>query len=854
MSPYIDDNLPARSGLETEYPKGFADFDVDEILEELTTEEKVSLLAGKDFWHTNDVPRLKIPSLRLSDGPNGIRGTRFFGSVPSSCLPCATAIGATFDKDLALRIGHLLADEARAKGAHVVLGPTINIQRGPLGGRGFESFSEDPLLSGTMAGFYCKGLKDKNIVATPKHFVCNDQEHERMAVNSIVTERALREIYLLPFMIAIKMAQPGAIMTAYNKVNGVHVSESQRILQNILRDEWKWDGLVMSDWFGTYSTSGSIKAGLDLEMPGPSRWRGPALVHAVSSNKVRQSVLNARVRAVLELVKLARKSGIPENAPEKELDRPEDRALLREVAANAVVLLKNEDNVLPLKKDKRIAVIGPNAKIATYCGGGSASLNAYRAVTPFDGVKAQAQDSMEFAQGAYGHQMLPPLGKELRTADGRQGFTLRFFNEPHTSADRKLLEERHLTDANMFFIDYSHPDLAPIWYAEAEGTFVPTESGTYDFGVCVQGTGTLSIDGKVLVRNVENQRLGSSFLGCGTLEETASKALQAGQAYNIKVQWGCAKTSKLKTAGAVDFGHGGLRFSGCRRLEDGAAVAEAVRLAASVDQVVLFAGLSGEWESEGEDRTTMDLPPGTDDLILKVLDANPNTVVVVQSGTPVAMPWADRAKAILHAWYGGNETGNGIADVLYGDVNPSAKLSLTFPKRLKDNPSYLNYRSEGGRVLYGEDVYVGYRFFEEMEIAPLFPFGHGLSYTTFALSDLRVSQDPTSTQCDVRVRLHNSGDRAGAEVMQVYVAPVSPPLKRPVKELKDFAKRHLSAGEVAEVSVCLDLVRATSFWEEKEGKWCSHAGDYKIMVGTSSAGRFLESTVAVRKTTYWSGL
>lgn len=587
-------------------------------------------------------------------------------------------------------------------------------------------------------------------------------------------------------------------------------------------------------------------------MPGPTRWRGAALSHAISANKIKHSELDARVREVLKLIKYADKSGIPENAPEEKLDREQDRKLLREAAANAAVLLKNDDSILPLRKDKKIAVIGPNSKIATYCGGGSASLNAYRAVTPFEGIEAQAQNIVHFAQGAYGHKMLPQIGKELVTSSGKRGFIIRTFNEPPSVSDRRMLEESHSTDSNIFFVDYTHPDLKEIWYAEADGIFIPSESGLYDFGLSVTGTAQLFVDGKLLIDNVKNQRPGSSFLGTGTVEEMGRLELTAGQSYHINVQWGCAKTSTLRRAGTVDFGHGGLRFSGCKSIDTKTAIKEAAALASKVDQVVLFAGLSGEWESEGEDRTTMDLPPNTDDLISAVLDANPNTVIVIQSGTPVTMPWVKKAKAIIQAWYGGNETGHGIADVVYGVVNPSAKLPLTFPKRVKDNPTYLNYRSEAGRVLYGEDVYVGYRYYEQLELEPNFVFGHGLSYTTFDLSDLSLVQKDNNLS--VCCKLANTGEREGAEVVQLYVAPLLPSIKRPVKELKGFARRTLKSGESAHVEIEVDFVRSTSFWDEKESRWCSEAGDYKVLVGTSSAGKFLETMVRVQNTKYWNGL
>ncbi|KOS48570.1 hypothetical protein ACN38_g461 [Penicillium nordicum] len=846
--PYIDTTI-------NEVDESFAriaNADIEVILKQLTQDEKVALLTGGDFWHTVPIPRLGIPSIRVSDGPNGVRGTRFFSSVPAACLPCGTAIGATFDRDLAVEIGHVLAAEAKAKGAHVLLGPTINIARGPLGGRGFESYSEDPILSGVLAGHYCKGLQERNISATLKHFVCNDQEHERMAVSSIVTDRALREIYLLPFQIAIAVGSPDAVMTAYNKVNGVHAAENKNLLQDILRGEWGWDGLVMSDWFGTYSTSEAVVAGLDLEMPGPPRWRGATLTHAITSNKVPLAALNDRVRAVLKLVQKASKSGVPERAPETQLDRPEDRALLRKIASEAIVLLKNDGDILPLDKNKKVAIIGPNAKIATYCGGGSAALNPYYAMTPFDGISASALGDVEFAQGIYGHQMLPLLGKCLRTEDDQVGFTLKIFNDTPMLATRKPLEQRHETDSMIIFMDYNHPDLQKTWYADAEGYFIPEESGTYDFGLTVHGTAKLFVDGELLINNAEIQRPGTSFFGSGTLEETAALELEAGRKYKIHVQWGCGKTSTFRVPGVVDFGHGGFRFGACKRLSSQDGIAEAVELASNVDQVILVAGLSAEWESEGEDRSHMGLPPDTDELISRVLDANPNTAIVIQSGTPVAMPWVHKAKSIIHAWYGGNETGNGIADVVFGDVNPCAKLPLTFPRRLKDNPTFFNYRSEGGRVLYGEDIYVGYRYYDGLEIDPLFPFGHGLSYTTFKLSDLELIRDSDS-HLKIKCKVQNTGSRTGAEVLQVYVAPVSPPIKRPVKELKEFRKCLLEPSSEEVVTIPLDLIRATSFWDEKGGSWCSHSGAYKVMVGTSSRGDFLESSLDLNETVFWSG-
>lgn len=828
-----------------------ADIDVEKVLSELTLGEKVSLTAGRDFWHTVPIPRLGVPSIRTSDGPNGVRGTRFFNGTPAGCLPCATALGATFDIDLLRSVGRFLGQEAKAKGAHVLLGPTINIQRGPLGGRGYESFSEDPFLSGTLAGEYCKGVHEEDIITTPKHFVCNDQEHERLAVDSIVTQRALREIYLMPFMLAIKNARPKAVMTAYNKVNGTHAAENPKVL-DVLRKDWGWEGLLMSDWYGTYSTSEGINAGLDLEMPGPTQWRGAALSHAVTSNKVRPHVLDERVRAVLKTIKEAAKSGVAEDAEEGGLNRPEDQSFLRRVAVESIVLLKNENSVLPFDKSKSVAVIGPNAKVATYSGGGSASLLPYYTVTPFDGVSNQCE-SVRFSQGAYSHKELPLLGNSLRTLDDKHGFDFRAYDKPVNAPDRKLLDTLHLTDSYMFVMDYKVPNYtSSTYYVDVEGIFTPEEEGTYEFGLTVQGTGQLFVDGKLVVDNVHDQRPGTAFFGSGTVEEIGSMDLEAGKSYKVRVEFGTALTAKSSDRATVSFGAGGLRVGGCKRIDPDQAIVDAVELASEVEQVVVFAGLNSDWEGEGSDRPDMNLPPYSDDLISKVLKANPKAAIVLQSGTPVTMPWVDQASALVQAWYGGNETGNAIADVLFGKFNPSGKLSLSFPHRLEDNPAFLNYRSERGRVLYGEDIYVGYRFYDKVKRPALFPFGHGLSYTTFGLSDLSVSA--TNSTISVKVNVSNSGSRAGAEVVQVYIKAHAPSIHRPPKELAGFQKVFLEAGETKDVQVEMDKRYAISFWDEGRDAWIAEKGGYGVLVGTSSQGRFLEEKIEEGQTWWWTGL
>lgn len=833
-----------------------ADLNVEEVMKKLTLSEKVDLLSGIDMWHTKALPQHGIPSVRTSDGPNGVRGTKFFNGVKAACFPCGTGLGATFNTELLEEAGKLMADEAKAKGAHVILGPTINMQRSPLGGRGFESIGEDPFLAGLGAAALVRGIQSKGILATIKHFVCNDHEHKRNAVQAMITERALREIYALPFQLVVKDSQPAAFMTGYNGVNGTYCSENDKLLDKMLRGEWGWEGLVMSDWWGTYSTTEAAIAGLDLEMPGPTRFRGDALKFNVQTDKVREHIIDDRVRTLLEFVKRSYESGVGENAPEKTLDTPETAALLRKIGNEGIVLLQNEKNLLPLKKDKKTVVIGPNAKVATYHGGGSASLAAYYAVTPFDGINEKLDKAPEYTVGQYSHLMLPPLGFSTKSLSGNDGMTMKFYNEAPDVSGRKAFDELEILKTDNFLIDYQHPDLkSELFYATLEGTLTPDEDCTYEFGLVVCGSGNLYVDGKLVIENTTKQTLGNAFFGCGTIEEKSHYEVKKGQSYHIRVEFGSTPTSKLGDQAVLMRG-GAVRLGGCKVIDPKAEIKRAAALAKDADQVIICAGLNADWETEGADREHMALPPGMDDLISAVGKSNANTVVVLQSGTPVEMPWIKDVSSVIQAWYGGNETGNTIADVLFGDVNPSGKLSLSFPLRGSDNPAFLNYRTEGGRVLYGEDIYIGYRYYEFAQRPVLFPFGHGLSYTTFAFSDLSVSEKEGKLRVDVRIE--NTGGVRGAEVAQVYVAPKQKSkVNRPVKELKGFAKAELGPGESKVVTVELEAKYAGAYWDEERSKWCVEAGEYDVIVSDSSEikdAKAVKASFKVQKTTWWSGL
>ncbi|TKA81516.1 hypothetical protein B0A55_02974 [Friedmanniomyces simplex] len=842
-----------------------ASIDVEKVLSQLTLDEKISLLAGTDFWHTAAIPKHGVPALRTSDGPNGVRGTRVFNGVPAACFPCGTALGATWNQELLLEAGKLMGEEAKAKGAHILLGPCINMQRSPLGGRGFESISEDPVLAGLGAACLTNGIQSTGVAATIKHFVTNDQEHERTAVNSIVTERALREIYFLPFQIAVRDSYPKLFMTAYNKLNGTHVSENKRILGDLLRDELGWKGAIMSDWFGTYSTAQAINAGLDLEMPGPTRWRGGLLGHLVSSRKVPMHVLDERARNMLEVVNWCAKSGVKENQKEGKLDTPKTAALLRKLAGESIVLCRNEGDVLPLKKEKSILLIGPNAKTSVFCGGGSSSMAPYYAVSPWEGVEAKVRDKskMDFAIGCYSHKELPLVSNQFNVGfdpGSKNGLLFKAYNEPpSTGKERECADEIELDSSLAMFMDYDEPKLkTKLWYATVEAYFTPDRSGEYEFGLCIYGAGHLYVDDKLVVDNATKQTQGTVFYGCGSVEEKGVMPLEKGKTYHVRLEFSSAPTSKLDGDGIVRFGGGGFRIGGAWVLDMDDTIAEAARLARHAEQVVICAGLNSDWEGEGADRVDMKLPFRMDDLITAVAEANPKTVVVMQTGTPVEMPWFNKVAGLLQAWYGGNETGNAIADALFGDLNPAGRSSLSWPKQVEDNPAFYNYRSEGGRVLYGEDVYVGYRHYEAVKREVAIPFGFGLSYSTWELSGLHVgkgSGEELSAKVEVKVQVKNTGKLDGQEVVQVYVNQRAPSIRRPPRELKGFAKIAVKAGETATATVEVLLKYAASYWDEIRDAWIMEAGEYDVEVVDGSARQDpLRSTFTVDKTIWWKGL
>ncbi|KAH0830132.1 glycoside hydrolase family 3 protein [Lanmaoa asiatica] len=795
-----------------------------------------------------------------------IRGNHFFMSTPAKCLPSATALGATWDTALIEQAGFkLLAGEAKLRAAPVILAPTCNIQRA------FESFSEDPLLSGLIAAAYVKGVQKDGIGTTIKHFVCNDKENDRMAYDSILSERALREIYLMPFMLAQKHAKPWSFMTAYNRVNGTHASENPHLLQDILRNEWKFDGVIMSDWFGVYSIDLSINAGLDLEMPGTNKWRTLDLMNrSIGSRKLMVRTIKERARKVVELAKRVAQES-PEildgDGIERTVESEEDKALMRKLAAESIVLLKNDNNLLPLQPQelKKIAIVGGNAQAVVLSGGGSAALKPSYFITPYQGIVNALPSNVEvtFSEGASTYMEMPTLDFELTTPSGERGWIGSWYAHENDESMAPLSTpyETRLVDETRIFISTSAPKgITRRWTMKLEGQLKPrTRDCTFEFGLTVSGRAKLFIDGKLVIDNWTRQRRGESFFNSGSQEEKGRLDLKAGVTYNILVEFCNVRApADGDEDETVQDSNPGVRLGGAEVQDPDEKMAEAVKLASEADAVIAIVGLNADWETEGYDRKTLALPGRTDELIAKVMAANPKTVVVTQSGSSITMPWADSVPAIVHSWYLGNATGDAIADILFGKKNPSGKLSLTFPKRLEDIAAHGHFHSESGVVRYGEDLFVGYKHFQHRGIAPQFAFGHGLSYTTFAFSDLELST-PVVADGDfsltAAVTVTNTGSVSGSEVVQMYVSmPKTSDVTHPPRLLRAFGKaKDLAPGVSERVVLTLDKL-AVSYWEDLISRWVIERGEYGLSVGPSSDVLPLTATFVVTKGLEWSGI
>jgi beta-glucosidase len=783
--------------------------DPQAVLEQLTLEQKVALLAGVDAWHTAELPG--VPVLRCSDGPAGVRGTSWTGP-PSASFPCGTALGATFDPGLVEEVGRALGREARSKGAHVLLAPTVNLHRTPIGGRNFECMSEDPLLTAQLAVAYIKGVQSQRVAACIKHFVANDTEFERMTISSEVDDRTLRELYLVPFEAAVQpVAEGGAdvrsLMSSYNRVNGTYASENRPLLRGVLRDEWHFDGVVFSDWYGTHTAAQSLDASLDLEMPGPARARGGRLLDAVRAGEVAESRVD---ESALRMLQLFAWCGIGDDdagwtTGETTDDSPETREVIRRTAIAATVLLKNDRQVLPLAAGTRIALVGPNAERGQIQGGGSARVRANRPVALLATLRSRGLD-VTFEEGCSIAKRFPPLrGRFEATYSSRDGTTAT------VAADR----------LQFIWMEPPAPGIDKTAFGvTVTGSFVPDVTGDWQFGLTAVGPAVLRVNGD-LVCDLSTPQSGGAFFGQGSPEIRGTAALDAGLACEIEVECPYLEYDMMR----------GMTV-GVHSPPVGDSIVQAADAAAAADVAIVVVGTNDEWETEGEDRIGMDLPGRQDELVARVAAANPNTIVVINAGSPITMPWLDDVPAVMQVWFPGEEFGNSVADVLLGDAEPGGRLPVTIPKRLRDTPAYLSHPGRGGLARYDEGVLIGYRWYDAQAVEPQFPFGHGLGYTEWRIDDA----DITGTIGDaltVRVALTNLGSRDGSTVVQCYVEPPSGGLARPPRELRGFAKVALAAGDPGTVEIRLSE-RAFSVWDVESQGWTVPPGTYRIVVGLSS--------------------
>ncbi len=788
--------------------------DVDQRIEDLiaamTLEEKTSFVYGATYMDLLEIPRLGIPSLKVADGPVGIRWGQ------ATAFPATVAWSASWDVDLVHRAGVAMGKEFRNKGRHVWLGPCMNIVRVPIGGRNFETYGEDPYLNSRMAVASITGAQSQKVLACAKHFACNNQEYDRHNINIQVDERTFREIYLPAFKAAVTEAGVWSVMSAYNRLNGPYCTANSYLQQTVLKDQWGFQGFVVSDWGAVHETVAPANAGLDLEMdghnPSGTYWGSGQLLAAVNAGQVAVATVEDKVRRILRGIFQAGIMTEPWPAPDVEL--VEHRPLVREIAAEGMVLLKNAGGVLPLDKSaaQTIAVIGPNADVARIGGGGSSVVTPFYAVSPLAGLQnaAGANVTLVHQVGVLLDNAPPPAASSsfVPPSGVGQGLQGEYFNNTGLQGSPVLVR----TDPA---VDFDWGDGSPGTGVNADnysvrwsGSFTVPTSGDYTVATATDDGVRLWIDGQLVI---------DDWNAHATKLNKANLTLQAGQSYELVMEY---------------FEAGGSAVARLSIYDAAQLLADAVSAAANADAAVVCVGLTGAYESEGFDRETFAMPAGQDQLIQQVAAANPNTIVVVIAGSQVDMAaWVDDVPVIVQAWYGGQEGGNALADVLFGDVNPSGKLPVTFVRQWSDLPTAVNY--PGGN--YTEGLYVGYRHFDKFGIEPLFAFGHGLSYSTFAYDDLVIDTSRLAAvgKLDVSLTVENTGSRAGAEVVQLYVRDVAASVDRPVKELKRFAKVDLAPGETQ--TVAFELTRDDlSYYDVNAGAWVTEPGAFEVLIGASS--------------------
>ena len=811
---------------------------LNELVGGLTIEERAALTGGIDGWHACGAPSAGLEPMVTLDGPNGIRGVTFPAGSSATCTPCGTALGATWDTDLVHEVAARIGSEAKRAGVHYMLGPVLNLVRSPLGGRDFESFAEDPVLAAVLGAAYVEGMQSAGVAATPKHYVANDSETHRTSVDCRVDERTLREVYLVPFEAAANVGA-WSIMAAYNRVNGIHCADHDHLVGEILKREWAWDGVLISDWHGADDTVAGAVAGLDLEMPGPPRFYGPHLAAAVRRGEVSEAVLDDKVRRLLLLAArvgalaeegtgAGRSAAGPRLDPAKpwHLSDAEAAALVRRAAAESFVLLTN-DGTLPLAPAgvRKMAVIGPNSAQPCTQGGGAAHIAAPPAVTPLDGLRAGLPGVEIVHEPACQIGLfLPPLtAMDVRDLDGRPGLTAQFFRGQETAGEPHAAW--HIDSSEMrFFGDLPKGLAQDDFSVRLSGWLTPSASGSFEIVIRGAGGRRLRVDGAVAA-NLWDAPPGDNIPTAlfESRQDGAKFDLQAGKRVLIEAE--------LHSAVEAPY----LLAIGCRSPQASGQMERAVEAARSADVAIVVVGNDESWETEGRDRKTVALPGRQNELVERVAAVNPKTIVVVNAGCPMDLPWSDRVAAVLYAWLPGQEFGNALADVLLGVTEPGGRLPVTIAARESDYPALGTTPDEQGQLVYTEGINLGYRHFDAAGIEPRFCFGHGLGYTRIEFESLEVSADglAAGTLAQLRVRLRNTGTRAGKEVVQVYVADLESSVPRPPRELKGFAAVHLAPGESTEVFLALED-RDLAYWDDDGGGWRIEPGRFEILVGASS--------------------
>jgi beta-glucosidase len=786
---------------------------VDSILSRMTLEEKIDYLGGINDYYLRAIPRLGLPELRTSDGPLGIRN---YGV--STAYPAGVALAATWDPELVSRVGRSLGKDARARGVHFFLGPGMNIYRAPMCGRNFEYFGEDPYLASRMAVAIIQGVQSQGVIATAKHFVANNQEFDRYNISSDIDERTLREIYLPAFEVSVKEAKAGAVMDAYNLVNGVHMTQNDYLNNLVLKKEWGFDGILMSDWDATHDGVAAAIGGLDLEMPSGKFMNRQSLIPAVQVGRVSMEVIDDKVRRILRKVIEFGFLDYPQTDLSIPLYSQDGREAALEAARDSIVLLKNSGALLPLDRTKlnTVAVFGTDAYPAVVGGGGSSLTVPFNAVSYLEGISNYLGTKVNVLY-AVNH---PPLEEIFDNSEfvtepnGEPGLKGEYFNNQELEGNPALTRiDKHIQfkwGEGSYFPDGPVDHFSVRW----TGYFVPKKTGDYNFYSSAD-------DGVRLYIN--DRRVIDDWLRHSETLDTYTAHLESGHAYKIRFEY-------FEAVGTATAGFGVISA--------GEAIArETKALAAKADVAIVCVGFTPSLEMEGADRTFA-LPSGQDEIISQVASVNKNTIVVISAGGNVDMTqWIDAVPGILHAWYPGQEGGRALAQILFGDYSPSGKLPASFERRWEDNATFHSYypRDEEKRVEYSEGIFLGYRHFDRSPVKPLFPFGYGLSYTTFEYSKLSVTprNGDLSQPIIVSFDLKNSGRRPGAEVAELYVGDAHSSVPRPVKELKGFAKIRLQPGETKRVSLRLDR-RAFSYYDVNRKDWNAEPGDFAILVGSSS--------------------